>query len=1584
MKSYTHFIVLIGLLVLLSNVQTSAQGLTCETSTALCDDITPYPAGTTGASAPAGNNYDCLLSQPDPVFFNITIGQSGTIQFDLQNSAAVDVDFILWGPFTDLLAAEAACGSMGTGGANGNVIDCSYDPQAFETVNIANAQAGEVYIMMVTNYSGSATGIFSTPNTGTGTIVCPCDIEPTFSETPIASNSGVMVDTSGNAAEFRVCPNDTLSFTIAFGADQIVDSLGINANAITIGNAFNASQYNIYGPFYPNAPLFDSMEYIVEIFVTDSDIGLHQFNLSTLNIGPGSACFDTYPITVIVPGIGDIPERDTICSGQDYQVIADVFLPTNGGTSTYSWTQLSGPGATINPNNTVFNPTFTPTGAAAGDSMSFQLEYNYGTCTQLDTIELFFYDIDITMSAAPNPVCAGDPSNLQAILTDTIGTVSTIACDDYSGVLIPHAPVPGIGTLPPFTDLDEGITAALPIGFDFNFYCNTYNQFHIHANGYITFTNYTGTTSWNTQLIPDPTTPNNLIAGAWTDLDLGNIFAFTPGTVDFFTLGTAPNRRLIVNYTDVPTFDYDGFLNTDRVTVQIILYETTNVVEIHATDVRPNASSTLTMGMENANGTLAISPGVNQLNVPLLPNQAIQFSPIVTPGNASINYSWTPSATLNDPTLSNPIANPTAPTTYIVDITNGACTFTDSIFVDITGSLPAPVVTCGTATQTSIQFNWTSLALPAGGFYEYSIDGGATWINAGTNLTATLNSLSPNQTVNILVRGNDNLGTNCSPGAQGSVSCTTLPCALVATLDSIPSVRCFGESNGAVHITVTGGPPTLTYNWSNGGTTEDITGLPIGDYTVTITDGVGCTITSGPHTVSQPTKNAAVAIDSTDDISCIGTADGAIYATTSGGTPNYTYIWSEGTTTEDVSGLPDGSYTVTVTDANGCTTTTSTTISAPTPIVINLNPIDPACNGDATGCIGATVTGGLGNYGYSWSNGSSVDSICGLVAGTYTLTITDTVSTGSGGSGGPVLLYSEDFDAAIQTWAINQSSGSNPSPATNNIWSITDFEGGVAPNTCGIASNGNKTMHVTCQSGAFCSAGGATGAAYNAAVESNYRSESPSFSTVGYTGITVEFDFIGSGDGLLDNASLLYNDGLGGGWQVVPLANTLKSSCCSILGGTVPCTDIFAGQGFWEHRLYALPASCDNNPNLQIAFNWTNNADNIGDDPSFAVDNIVVMSTTSTGGSSTVCTATNSITLNNPPALNITLNSIDSASCNGGTDGAVNITATGGTGTLNYNWTGGQTTQNATGLIAGNYTVTVSDANGCSMTSGPHTVSERSSVIASLDSIDATSCNGGNDGAVNISTTGGVGSLSYIWTGGQTTQDATGLTASSYTVTISDGAGCSTIFGPHVVTEPTAITVTLDSIDATSCNGGNDGAVNITATGGTSTLNYNWTGGQTTQNATGLTASSYTVTVTDANGCSTTSGPHVVNEPTAITVALDSIDAISCNGGNDGAVNITTTGGTGTLNYNWTGGQTTQNATGLTASSYIVTVTDANGCSTTSGPHVVNEPTVITVALDSIDATSCNGGNDGAVNITATGGTGTLNYNWTGGQTTQN
>jgi SprB repeat len=354
------------------------------------------------------------------------------------------------------------------------------------------------------------------------------------------------------------------------------------------------------------------------------------------------------------------------------------------------------------------------------------------------------------------------------------------------------------------------------------------------------------------------------------------------------------------------------------------------------------------------------------------------------------------------------------------------------------------------------------------------------------------------------------------------------------------------------------------------------------------------------------------------------------------------------------------------------------------------------------------------------------------------------------------------------------------------------------------------------------------------------------------------------------------------------------------------------------------------------------------------------------------CTQTTSYNITTTSTLSVNP-TVTNITCNGASTGAINLTVTGGTAPYTYNWSGGLTTQNRTGLTAGAYNVTVTDANGCTrVTSAP--VTQPAALNISTTPTNIT-CNGASTGAITLTVSGGTASYAYNWGGGVTTQNRTGLTAGTYTVTVTDVNSC-TQAKSVTLTQPTAITLTT-SVNNITCGSGT-GSINLSVSGGIAPYTYNWGGGVTSEDRTGLTLGTYNVTVTDANTCTATTSVNIT-QTTSASLST-SITHVLCFGASTGAIDLTALGGA-PYTYVWNDGATSADRTNLTAGTYLVTVTNASGCTTTTSA-MVTTPSVLAIS-NSLTHVLCMGGSTGAIDITATGGLAPYTYNWGGGITSE-
>lgn len=356
-------------------------------------------------------------------------------------------------------------------------------------------------------------------------------------------------------------------------------------------------------------------------------------------------------------------------------------------------------------------------------------------------------------------------------------------------------------------------------------------------------------------------------------------------------------------------------------------------------------------------------------------------------------------------------------------------------------------------------------------------------------------------------------------------------------------------------------------------------------------------------------------------------------------------------------------------------------------------------------------------------------------------------------------------------------------------------------------------------------------------------------------------------------------------------------------------------------------------------------------------------------------TITYTVTVSDPPVYTI---DVVEPTCNGDENGSITINVTGGNSPITFSLNGGpaQSENVFSGLAAGTYSITL--ANGCTETVTV-TIGEPDALVIGATSQPAL-CFGDATGSIEVTATGGTGVLQYSVDGGNTFQPTgsfNALAAGTYVVVVEDENGCSISEGV-VITEPTAALAATAEVQNVSCTGDASGSVVVSATGGTGAYTYSSDGGTTTQSSNvfaDLAAGDYTITVTDANGC-TADVDVTVEEPAELLTIETTPTPVSCNGEGDGMIDVTATGGGAPYEYSFNGGITYQSSgsfTDLAPGTYTVVVRDANGCEVAS-IVVVGQPDALTLSETASSPSSCEGDNDGSFTVTAEGGTGPYTY----------
>lgn len=973
-------------------------------------------------------------------------------------------------------------------------------------------------------------------------------------------------------------------------------------------------------------------------------------------------------------------------------------------------------------------------------------------------------------------------------------------------------------------------------------------------------------------------------------------------------------------------------------------------------------------------------------------------------GTTPYSYSWSNAATTED-------ISGLSGGTYSVTVTDAnGCTASSSVVINTLTSPLAVNITGSNDASCNGQADGDATATASGGTPPYSYS----WTSGATTATATgLSAGSYTVTV-----------TDAALGTASAAVTISEPSALSASA-SATDAACNG-GNGSVDLTVGGGTAPYSYNWSNGATTEDLAAVAAGSYTATITDANGCVANAGA-TVNEP--SALTAFASATGAACNG-GNGSVDLTAGGGTLPYSYNWSNGATTEDLAAVAAGSYNVTVTDVNGCTVGTGATVNEPSALNLGIVGTDESAPGASDGSADLTVSGGTAGYTYSWSNGATTEDISGVVGGTYSVTVTDAngctasssvvintiVPTGLNAEYGVVSAVGDswqtinlqntynsmvvvatvnlpDQNTAPAVSRIQNAAGSSfqlriqvPGASATSTYNVHYFvveEGVYTQAADGITMEAVKfTSTITAENNNWAFEPRTYSNTYSSPVvlgqvmtyndadwsvfwasENGNRLNPPSASSLSAgknvsedtdntrSDETVGYIVFESGSGTVGGVTFVAGvgaDAIAGPTNTVGYNYSL-SGLTDASVAVLSTAGMDGGNGGWPVLFGANPVSATQ---MTLVFD----EDQVGDSERSHTNEQVAY-----------------LVFENPTdpcasfAANATATDI---SCNGRADGSASATPVNGTGPFSYSWSNGGSTANISGLGAGTYTVTITDANSCTA-SASTSVSEPTALGASASATDA-GCNGGSDGSVDLTVSGGTAPYNYNWSNGGTTEDISGLAAGSYSVTVTDANGC-TAGANATVNEPSALTASASASDA-SCTGYSDGSIDLTAGGGTSPYSYNWSNGGTTEDIAGLSAGSYTVTVTDANGCTATAGASV-GEPAGMSLST-SVTDVSCNGDTDGAVDLTVTNGVNPLSFSWSNSAITEDLSGVGAGNYDVTVTDGSGCTAATSANV-GQPAVLSLSASVTDESTA-GANDGAIDLTISGGSPAYGVSWTG------
>ncbi|MCB2197685.1 MAG: T9SS type B sorting domain-containing protein, partial [Bacteroidetes bacterium] len=707
---------------------------------------------------------------------------------------------------------------------------------------------------------------------------------------------------------------------------------------------------------------------------------------------------------------------------------------------------------------------------------------------------------------------------------------------------------------------------------------------------------------------------------------------------------------------------------------------------------------------------------------------------------------------------------------------------------------------------------------------------------------------------------------SCPSGPVITDSITVHPTA--DTYMSTDSVRCYLESNGTATVLAENGVNIFTYEWDDplSQTTATATGLVENGYTVTVTDNQGCTKTDFIN-VWQPDLLVPF-IDTVKNVSCNGKFDGYIISNPYGGNGQYDYLWSTGETTDSIGGLNGNYYYLTVTDWKGCYKDTTLLVDEPPQTSMDILAKHISCYGANDGELEVDAIG-LTNY--EWSTGATSAKITNLHAGFYSVT-----------------AYNAEGCRSSQSQQVHE-----PDPLV--IDSIVP-----GPISCAGDADGTIDLYIS---------GGNT---------INYYQDIPFEEPYDYSWSTTD------GTGL--TADIQNQTGLSGGTYYVTVSDW--RNCMANDSATVNEPPIF------ESNIISTDVTCfgDNNGEIDLqvtggntedpyTFVWTTpNGSGLNesseDQSGLTQGNYYV-----TIYDAKDCELQNSAIINEPPLLEATLSEND-LKCFGINNGTAVVDITGGTGAYSIEWSTGSTEDSIYNLTAGNYSVTVIDANGCD-TINNFQLSEPDEIESSIESENIT-CFGYSNGKIIITPTGGTIPYNYVWSDASIANDsiAENLGPGEYTISVIDNNNCEHTRDIEL-TQPDPLTADVEKSDI-SCYGEIDGYIVLNMFGGTPEYTYSWSNGLSEPSANMLSEGDYSITVTDIHDCLIDTTVHI-EEPDELIINPVVIRP-TCPDIENGSINLNISGGRTPYIVYWDNGSFDENLSEIRSGIYDVLITDSSLC----------------------------------------------------------
>ena len=851
-----------------------------------------------------------------------------------------------------------------------------------------------------------------------------------------------------------------------------------------------------------------------------------------------------------------------------------------------------------------------------------------------------------------------------------------------------------------------------------------------------------------------------------------------------------------------------------------------------------------------------------------------------------------------------------------------------------------------------------------------------TWLpTAGvSNPTGTNVYVTPPVTTTYLVTAYSPHGL-CNADTAITITKNSAP---VLTMSSTPST-CSSIGSASVAVTPAG---TYTYAWNVAGSGTTVTPEPAGTYSVTVTP-VGTTCSVSAATSIGTAGGVQAYIIKAISPACFGQCNGAIKVKALGGTAPFAYHWAGSAVTIDsLNNICAGTYSVTITDANGCTSSATQLISQPQLLtVIMLDSANPVCPGQCNGHVTADGSGGSGPYISVWNNGESGLSDTALCAGTYTLNLVD--QHGCTANGSITLTTPLSMSVAftkVNDSCFNQCDGRLLAAVTNGTQPLAYHwnngpTGPLDSNLCALTYTVSVTDSAGCTVTASSSISQPTLLSVSlTSINDSCFGQCNGSATATGAGGTPPYTYTWTG-GATGNV----NSNLCIGQVTVTVKDALGCTASNSVIITQPTQLTSAITGHINDSCFG---QCDGSLTVTAAggttpytYAWNNN-------PTTPTNkNLCIGTYTVTVKDHNACVTTVSDSISQPVLLSISLTSSTNEQCFGQCIGQATVSAAGGTLPYTFHWSNGATGTTASNLCAGIYHATVTDALGCSASLND-TITQPARLVADTLSTVQILCFGGNNGAITLGVSGGVYPYTYVWPQAPAITDslAINLTANTYTANITDANGC-TASVTTVIHQPAVLNATVLT-DSVSCFNGSNGKVFIYPTGGVMPYHYQLDGAGPFQSADSfitLSAGAHSVITMDTNGCTFTNS-FTIYQPTLLVASLGYASDVRCNGQCNGVIQVNVSGGTPPYSYSIDAITyfLIDSFTGLCPGGYNVNIFDYRGCPQLVSA-VIGQPTPVVVVQTGATPPRCYNGNDGTFTVSGSGGTPAYTFSADGG-----